>query len=264
MMADQLESLTQIARETAEEAAALVMRAYRTEFASSEKARADLVTEFDIQSERLIRRRLAERSPGLPIVGEEEGGRPDGPTWYCDPIDGTTNFVHGHPFFCVSIGLLERGAPLCGAVVAPALGVCWHGFVGGPVKRNDQPCRVSDTMMLSEALIATGFHPMSAQTQPGDNVDSFRRVLPHVRGVRRCGAAALDLCMVADGTYEAYWERRLNAWDVAAGAAIVLAAGGRLTDLHGGDVDLNAGHILATNGHVHEAVLALLPEAEEP
>lgn len=263
MAPDQLEQLTQIALETAEEAAELVMRAYRTEFSSSEKGRADLVTEYDIQSERLIRRRLAERSPGLPIVGEEEGGSPDGPTWYCDPIDGTTNFVHGHPFFCVSIGLLERGAPRCGAVVAPALGLRWYGTVGGSAQRNGEPCRVSETLVLSEALIATGFHPMSAQTQPGDNVDSFRRVLPHVRGIRRCGAAALDLCMVADGTYEAYWERKLNAWDTAAGAAIVLAAGGRLTDLRGADADLSAGHILASNGHVHEAVLALLPEAEE-
>jgi myo-inositol-1(or 4)-monophosphatase len=140
MTPDRLQQLTRIALETAEEAAKFVMRAYRTEMSPSEKGRADLVTEFDVQSERLIRRRLGERTPDLPIVGEEEGGRAEGPTWYCDPIDGTTNFVHGHPFFCVSIGLLERGVPLCGAVVAPALGLRWHAWVGGRALRNDAPC----------------------------------------------------------------------------------------------------------------------------
>jgi len=262
MTPDRLEQLTTIALEVAEEAAALVMNAYRTEFAPSEKGRADLVTEYDVQSERLIRRRLKERTPDLIVVGEEEGGRAEGPTWFCDPIDGTTNFVHGHPFFCVSIGLMKDGVPLAGAVVAPALHLRWHGYRGGPVLRNGQACHVSDTLVLSEALLATGFHPMSAQSQPGDNVDSFRRVLPHVRGIRRCGAAALDLCMTADGTYDGYWERKLNAWDSAAGAAMVLAAGGRITSLQGDPPDLSVGHFLASNGHVHEALLALLPEAE--
>jgi myo-inositol-1(or 4)-monophosphatase len=263
MTPERLQQLTRIALETAEEAATWVLSAHRTKVSTSEKGRADLVTEFDVQSERLIRRRLRERTPELAVVGEEEGGRPEGPTWYCDPIDGTTNFVHGHPFFCVSIGLMEDGVPLAGAVVAPALGLRWHGFEGGHAYRNGEPCGVSDTLVLSEALISTGFHPMSAQSRPGDNVDSFRRVLPHVRGIRRCGAAALDLCMVADGTYDAYWERRLNAWDTAAGAAIVLAAGGTVTNLSGAPADLSIGHVLASNGHVHEAVLALLPETEE-
>jgi myo-inositol-1(or 4)-monophosphatase len=263
MKPERLEQLTRIALEVAEEAAALVLGAYRTDFAPSEKGRADLVTEYDVSSERLIRRRLKERTPDLTVVGEEEGGAADGPTWFCDPIDGTTNFVHGHPFFCVSIGLMKDGVPLAGAVVAPALDLRWYGFGGGPVLRNGRPCRVSDTLVLSEALLATGFHPMSAQSQPGDNVDSFRRVLPHVRGIRRCGAAALDLCMTADGTYDAYWDRKLNAWDCAAGAALVLAAGGRITDLQGGAADLSIGHVLASNGHVHEALLALLPEAEQ-
>jgi myo-inositol-1(or 4)-monophosphatase len=259
---DELAKLTRIALEVAEEAAALVMQAYRSDISPSEKGRADLVTEYDVQSERLIRRRLGERTPGLPIVGEEEGGQPEGPTWYCDPIDGTTNFVHGHPFFCVSIGLIERDRPLAGAVVAPALNTRWHAFVGGGAFRNGKPCRVSDTLLVSEALIGTGFHPQSSLSHPHDNVEAFRRVLPHARGIRRCGAAALDLCMVADGTYDAYWERKLNAWDVAGGAALVLAAGGRITDLAGEPPNLAIGHILASNGHVHEALLALMLEAE--
>ena len=263
MNSTQLEQLTLVALEVAEQAAAFVLTAHRTRIPSTEKARADLVTAYDVKSEQLIRRMLKERTPELPVVGEEQGGEPDGPTWYCDPIDGTTNFVHGHPFFCVSIGLMSRGVPLAGAVAAPALGLSWHGFQGGGAFRNGQLCHVSETLLLSEALIGTGFHPMSANSHPGDNVDSFRRVLPHVRGIRRCGSAALDLCMVADGTYEAYWERSLNAWDSAAGAAIVLAAGGKITNLRGGPPELGIGHFLASNGHVHEAILALLPEAEE-
>jgi myo-inositol-1(or 4)-monophosphatase len=258
-----LEQLTGFALEVADAAAAFVLRAHRTEVPSTEKGRADLVTEYDVKSEQLIRRMLQERTPELAVVGEEQGGVADGPTWYCDPIDGTTNFVHGHPFFCVSVGLCERGAALAGAVVAPALQLRWHGYQGGGAFRNGEPCRVSDTLLLSEALIATGFHPMSANSHPGDNVDSFRRVLPHVRGIRRCGSAALDLCMTADGTYDAYWERSLNAWDTAGGAAIVLAAGGKITNLRGGAPDLAIGHILASNDHIHEAILALLPEAEE-
>jgi myo-inositol-1(or 4)-monophosphatase len=258
MTPEQLEPLTRIALEVAEEAAALVLRAYRTEFQPSEKARADLVTEYDLQSERLIRRRLQERTPALPVVGEEEGGLPQGPTWYCDPIDGTTNFVHGHPFFCVSIGLMDGAQPLAGAVVAPALDLRWHGFAGGRVLRNGGPCRVSDTALLSEALVATGFHPTTAHA--GDNVESFSRVLPHVRGIRRCGAAAIDLCMVADGTYDAFWERKLSAWDCAAGAALVLAGGGRTSNLRGGPAELSIGHVLASNGLLHDAILTLLAE----
>jgi myo-inositol-1(or 4)-monophosphatase len=228
----------------------------------SEKGRADLVTEHDRRSEHLIRARLGQRAPGVRVVGEEHGGEASGPTFYCDPIDGTTNFVHGHPFFCVSIGLMERGRALAGAVVAPALGIAFHGFEGGGCFRNGAPCRVSQTRALADALLATGFHPQAlAQGAPHDNLASFARVLPQVRGVRRCGSAALDLCMVADGTYDAYWERALSAWDTAAGAAIVLAAGGRITDLRGGPVDLSRGHLIASNGHVHDELVALLGQA---
>jgi myo-inositol-1(or 4)-monophosphatase len=262
MNPERLEQLTRIALAVAEEAAVLVMRGYRTAITPTEKARADLVTHYDVQSERLIRQRLAERTPELAVVGEEEGGEADGPTWFADPIDGTTNFVHGHPFFCVSLGLMERGVPLLGAVVAPALHTSWHGWVGGGAFRNEQPCRVSATRTLAEALLGTGFHPKSQRQAPHDNLGSFARIVPEARGIRRCGSAALDLCLVADGTYDAYWERALNAWDTAAGAALVLAAGGRITDLRGGPPELSIGHIVASNGHVHGALLGLLPEAE--
>jgi myo-inositol-1(or 4)-monophosphatase len=261
MTPEQLSSLAGIALEVATEAAALVLRGYRTGVVSREKARADLVTEYDVQSERLVRKRLAEHTPEIAVVGEEEGGQSKGPTWYCDPIDGTTNFVHGHPFFCVSIGLMDGDEPLLGAVVAPALGTRWHGWLGGGAFRDGRPCRVSETRNLSDALLATGFHPKARRQPPHDNLGTFARIMPEVRGIRRCGSAALDLCMVADGTYDAYWERALNVWDTAAAAAITLAAGGRITDLGGQRPNLSIGHILASNRHVHDALLGLLAQA---
>ncbi len=254
------EELAQIAFEVATEAAELLHAGFRRHPAVREKGHADLVTEYDLASERLIRARLAERTPDIAIVGEEQGGSPaseGGLTWYCDPLDGTTNFVHGHFFYCVSIGIAEAGQPLAGAVVAPELATHWQGYRGGPALRNGVPCRVSDTAELTHALIATGF-PADRSQAPGNNFDAFVSVKKQVRGIRRCGSAAIDLCLVADGTYDAYWERRLNAWDVMAGSALVLAAGGTLTALDGTPPDLSVGHVLASNGLVHQHLLNLV------
>jgi myo-inositol-1(or 4)-monophosphatase len=261
-MADlDLASLTQIALDVARTAGQLVMGGWRSQPAVQRKlSYADLVTRFDLESEVCIRQLLAERTPSIPIVAEEQGGTADErPTWFCDPIDGTVNFAHGHAFFAVSIGLMERGQPLLGAVVAPALQTEWHGYVGGPALRNASPCHVSRNDSLPDALVGTGFSPiMRLHGHPEDNVAASCRVMPQVRDIRRCGSAALDLCMVADGTYDAYWERRLAPWDIAAGAALVLAAGGRLTSLVGGPYDLMRGYLLASNAHVHDALLPLL------
>jgi len=254
------EELAQIAFEIASEAAQVLYAGFRKHPTVREKGRADLVTEYDLASERLIRTRLAERTPGLAIVGEEQGGAPalgDDLTWYCDPLDGTTNFVHGHFFFCVSLGVAEAGVPIAGAVVAPALATHWRGFRGGPALRNGEPCQVSETTELDRALVATGF-PSDRSRSPDNNFSAFTNVKPRVRGVRRCGSAAIDLCLVADGTYDAYWERRLNAWDVMAGSALVLAAGGMLSALDGTPPDLSVGHILASNGRIHRDLSNLI------
>lgn len=257
-----------LALEVASEAGALLLAGYRSRPTPTEKARRDLVTEFDLQSEALIVERLSAATPTLGIVAEERGGEAKALSWYCDPLDGTTNFVHGHPFWAVSIGLLAQGQPLAGAVVAPALGLTWVGYRGGPAKRSEiargranETCRVSETSELEQALVATGFPP-DRQTAPQNNLDAFARVKKVVRGVRRCGSAAIDLCLVADGTYDAYWERRLNAWDLAAGAALVLSAGGTLTSLDGGNVNLAIGHLIASNGRVHGALQQLLLDSD--
>ncbi|MCC6898569.1 MAG: inositol monophosphatase [Polyangiaceae bacterium] len=255
------EVLAEIALSVARDAGALALSGFRRKMAVSEKGTHDLVTEFDLASERLIRSRLAALTPDVAVVGEEEGGAHDAErVWYCDPIDGTTNYAHGHPVWCVSLGVTAAGEPLAGAVVAPALGLEWSGFVGGQALRNAAPCHVSRTASLEQSLLATGF-PREREREPDNNFAAFLGVKKRCQAVRRCGAAAIDLCFVADGTYDGYWERRLNPWDLAAGAAIVLAAGGQLSHLDGSPLRLAEGHVIATNGAIHPALVELLAQA---
>ncbi len=273
----ELEELSRVAAEVAREAAALVLTGWRSRPDVRLKHPKDLVTEWDLRSEALIVERLRARAP-FPVLGEEGGlmgsvadeaaggpaSQPEdsladyaGPTWVCDPIDGTTNFAHGHPIWCVSIGLMQGGAPLAGAVAAPTLSADWRGYLGGPALRSGEPARVSRTQELGQALIATGFPP-DRERAPDNNFESFERVKRRARAVRRCGSAALDLCFVADGTYDGYWERRVCVWDLAAAAAVHRAAGGELTALSGGPVKLEQGHVLATNGRIHAELLSVL------
>lgn len=254
------EELLQIALEAARDAAHLVYAGWRRHPVAEHKGAIDLVTSYDRESEHFLRERLSARTP-FPIVGEEAGGQrakgESAPTWYVDPIDGTTNFVHGHPFFCVSVGLLIGTRPLLGAVVAPALATEWVGALGLGAKRAGQACAVSHVASFTDALLATGF-PYDRVTSDDNNFDAFVAIKKRVQAVRRCGSAALDLCLVADGTYDGYWERKLKSWDLAAGAAIVRAAGGRVSEFDGKEDDLTSGHVVATNGEIHEALLAEL------
>jgi len=251
-------ALAGVALSIAEEAALLVMGGYRSHPETRTKGHAaDLVTEFDEAAERLVRKRLNDHGD-LPILGEEGGGElTDAPTWVIDPIDGTTNFAHGHPFFAVSIGLMVNRIPVLGAVVAPALQTRWHGTPGGAF-RNGEPIRVSGQTDLRRALVATGFAPNQAQEEAAQNLRSFERLLPVARGIRRDGAASLDICLTADGTFDAYWEHALHAWDIAGGAAIALGAGATITDLAGGPPNYEAGYLAVSNGHIHAALLGYL------
>lgn len=251
-----VEQLTELLLLVAREAGHVAAAGFRQRPEAAEKRKNDLVTEFDVATERWVRRRLGELTPDLPVFAEEEGGSRQGTRiCYVDPIDGTTNFVHGHPFWAVSIGVLEDDEPLAGAVVAPSLGLEWSGYRGGPALRNGEVCRVSPTPKLGDSLVATGF-PQDRSREPDNNFDSYLRVKRAVRGVRRCGSASIDMCLVADGTYDGYWERRLNTWDLAAGAAIVRAAGGHITALDGGAPVLHVGHIVASNGLIHDELVA--------
>ncbi len=243
----------------------LVMAGYRRGASVMKKGEIDLVTEYDLAAEAYITRELARSFPEIPVIGEESHGKgavkraPQALRFFVDPIDGTTNFAHGHPFFCVSLGLCRGSAPLLGAVFAPALGVCWTGQVGGQAQRNGELCQVSRRGALRDALCATGFG-YDVAGSGDDNVDEFRRMQARSRGVRRCGAAALDLALVADGTYDAYWEFLLQPWDMAAGVALVQAAGGRASDFTGAAPNVERGAVVASNGLLHDEVVALVRE----
>ncbi len=253
------EALLAVALEAARDAAAIVKAGWRKHPSVRHKGAIDLVTSYDLDSERSLKAALMARTP-FAFVGEEGGGQRamgDRPTWYVDPLDGTTNFVHGHPFFCVSVGLAIGVRPLLGAIVAPALGVEWTGGEGLGAHRNGEPCAVSEVGSFTDALLATGF-PYDRRTSADNNLDAFVAIKRKVQAVRRCGSAALDLCLVADGTYDGYWERKLKVWDLAAGAAVVLAAGGRLSSCDGAEADITSGQLVATNGRIHDDLIRAL------
>jgi myo-inositol-1(or 4)-monophosphatase len=271
---DELEHILGVARSAAAEAARVAYRGYRKHPVIERKGAVDLVTRFDRDSEACIRERLgAAFGTAIDLVGEEAGGswNRDRPTFFIDPIDGTTNFVHGHPCWCVSIGLVVDRQPTLGVIVAPALGVEWFGYVAedgaqkamrrsrgyGEDGDAEAPCVPSGVTRFADALLATGF-PYDRTTSSDNNFDAFVSIKKRCQAVRRCGSAALDLCLVADGTYDGYWERKLHPWDIAGGIALVRGAGGKVTETDGGSACLESGHVIATNGHIHDALAAEL------
>jgi myo-inositol-1(or 4)-monophosphatase len=190
----------------------------------------------------------------------EEGRGTDTPgaklRWVIDPLDGTTNFAHGYPRFAVSIGVEHEGEPAVGVVYDPLLDECYHAVAGGGAFRNGKPIRVSRETAFDRALLATGF--AYDKRENDDNLVEFRAVLKTARELRRDGSAALDLCYVACGRLEGYWEHKLKPWDVAAGGLIVCEAGGRVSDRDGGPAWRSGAEIVATNGALHDALLAVL------
>lgn len=243
----------------AHEAGVLLLEGWRQRPATQQKRTAsDLVTEFDLRCEDLLRDRLGKAFPDHRVVGEEQGGeRGDEPTWYVDPIDGTTNFAHGHPFFCVSLGLWRGETPIAGVVHAPAMGLTYAAARGLGVARGGAPCRVSSTGALERSLLATGFPP---QRSDGD-YRQFARLDAATHGVRRCAAAALELSLVADGAYDGFWDAGLAPWDLAAGVLFVLEAGGRVSDATGGPLSLSSRTVVASNGAIHSALINALAHA---
>jgi len=270
-MTDPLAKRRELAVSIAVEAAALLMRFRGRLTDVAWKGAHDLVTEADRASEAFILDALSSAFPDDRIIGEEGGGA--GPelapyVWFVDPLDGTTNFVHGLPHFSVSLGLTARTdslTPVAGAIVAPALlapaadrpGITWDAASGQGAKKNGAPIAVSHHRTLDRALVATGFPYDHATTAPS-LIRPLTKVLSRCLCIRRLGSASLDLAHVADGTFGGYWEPRLKPWDLAAGVAIVREAGGRVTDHRGTDTFLESGDILATNGHLHPLFLDLL------
>lgn len=223
------------------------------------KGEVDLLTEFDLRSEELIRRELASHFPGVSVLAEEGGGATAGAAarFIVDPLDGTTNFAHGHPVFCVCMALEVDGQLCCGVVHAPSLGWTFQARQGGGAYRNGARLSVSSCQHLDKAMLATGF-PYDRRTNEDDNTAELRAFMKRCQAIRRLGSAALDLALVAEGIYDGYWEMGLKPWDIAAGVLLVTEAGGRVTNYEGEAVVLESGQIVASCGRPHDEMLQVL------
>ncbi len=219
----------------------------------------NLVTEMDKKAEELIIDRIRRRFPHHDVLGEESGSarRKSEYRWIIDPLDGTTNFTHGLPIFCVSIGLEYRGDVILGVIYDPNLGELFTVQKGKGAYLNKRPLRVSSTTTLIESLVVTGF-PYEIRNNPDEAVRHFTNFLKEAQAVRRLGSAALDLCYVAAGRFDGYWEIALNPWDMVAGRLLVEEAGGKCTDLRGFPSTIYDKPLLASNGRIHEQMVKVL------
>jgi myo-inositol-1(or 4)-monophosphatase len=252
-------------------AAEIVLRAGEIQLAGQasgfrveKKGTIDLVTEIDVACERMCRELLAERFPDHDILAEEFGGTTGGEKqsryrWIFDPLDGTTNYAHGLPIYCASLGLEVDGRREVGAVYDPSRNELFTAERGEGAYLNGQRLQVSNASTLLDALLVTGF-PYDMHKQGADLVELFGTMLGRARAVRRLGSAALDLCYVAAGRFDAFWEQQLKPWDVAAGALIVEEAGGHVTGMDGSPFDAAAAHLIASNGAVHDQLLTVIRE----
>ena len=231
-------------------------------FAVRKKGVIDLVTEIDLEIERMCRALVAERYPDHDVLGEEFGapdaGRPPARhCWIIDPIDGTTNFAHGMPIFCASVALEIDGRVDVAAVYDPTRDELFTAERGRGAWLNGRHLAVSANDRLVDALLVTGF-PYSVRDEGEGMLGLFGAFIRKARAVRRLGSAALDVCYIAAGRMDGFWERGLGPWDIAAAALIVEEAGGRVSDLDGGPFVLRTGRLLASNGRVHDEMIATI------
>jgi myo-inositol-1(or 4)-monophosphatase len=229
------------------------------------KGTIDLVTEVDMEVERMFRALVAERFPDHDVLAEEMGQMRSGARhrWVFDPLDGTTNYAHGLPIFCSTLALEIDGAPVVGAVFDPNRRELFTAERGVGAWLNGDPLRVSDARTLIDAVLVTGF-PYDVRDRIDDLLALFGGFLKQARAVRRLGSAAIDLCWVAAGRMDGFWEMSLKAWDTMAGGLIVQEAGGRVSALDGGPWTAASGNIVASNGHIHEEMLAIIRASAVP
>jgi myo-inositol-1(or 4)-monophosphatase len=239
----------------AREAGALLMDFFHQRVKIEYKGDADLVTVADRKSEALILERIREQFPTHDVMGEEGARIESGSDykWYVDPLDGTTNFAHGFPVFCVSLAVQYRGVGVAGVIYDPTRDEMFAAEHGAGALLNGQPIHVSATSRLAECLVGTGFPSHKRHKSP--NIYFYHQITLRTHGVRRAGSAALDLCNVACGRFDGFWEFNLNPWDTAAGVLIVEEAGGRVTNFSGGPFQLDSRETLASNGLVHDALV---------
>jgi myo-inositol-1(or 4)-monophosphatase len=259
------DSILQTALSIAHEAGRIVREGFpRTALTHvSFKGAVNPVTETDVAAEELIVARLRAAFPGHRILAEEGGGddwrAPGPPVWLIDPLDGTNNFSHGFPHVAISLGLLAEGQVVVGVAYDPLREETFAATAGGGATLNGQPIHVSGARRLADAFLATGF-PYDRRTAPDNNVERLDHFLRRSQGVRRAGAAVLDLAYVACGRLDGFWEMRLKPWDVAASALLVREAGGRVTDAGGGTDYLSGEFVVASNGYIHDQMLRVIRE----
>jgi myo-inositol-1(or 4)-monophosphatase len=255
-LTSELEAALSAARRAGE-----VLRAgFGTEYAITYKGEVDLVTEIDEEAEQVIRKELLGTFPSYGMLAEEGGelaGEVDA-RWIVDPLDGTINYAHGLPIFCVSVALERAGEMVLGVVHDPIREETFVAERGRGATLNGEPINVSNTDELIRALIATGF-PYDRAEMP-EALEHFGRFAATTQGIRRLGSAALDLCYVASGRIDGYYERGIWTWDLAAGSVILEEAGGKLTDYRGGVLDLEGREIVASNGRLHRSIVRLMED----
>jgi myo-inositol-1(or 4)-monophosphatase len=244
----------------AREAGATLMQYFHQGIKIEYKGDADLVTAADRASEKLIRERIATQFPSHDVLGEEQGLNDQGSDyrWYVDPLDGTTNFAHGYPVFCVSMALEHRpkgsaGKLIAGVVYDPTRNELFTAEHGKGAQLNGAPIQVSKAAQLKECLLATGFPSHKRHKNP--NIHFYHQITLRTHGVRRAGSAALDLCNVASGRFDGFWEFNLNPWDTAAGVLIVEEAGGKASRFDGSAFLLDSRETLVSNGLIHDALV---------
>jgi myo-inositol-1(or 4)-monophosphatase len=223
------------------------------------KGSINIVTDVDLASEKLIREAISTYYPRHEILAEESGLSESGSEyrWIVDPLDGTTNYAHGYPFFCVSIALECNGEVVLGVVYDPMHDELFSAERGGGAALNNRPIHVSKTADLMQGLLSTGF-PYDIKTSKLTNLDHWANFAMNAQALRRDGAAALDLCYVASGRFDGFWELRLSPWDTAAGALIVTEAGGRVTNFTGATFSNYKPEVVASNGLIHDRMLEVL------
>lgn len=254
-----MESFEQAAILAAKKAGLLLKRRLGWKRQVKYKGVVNLVTEMDLLAEKVIVSEIRKRYPDHSLLAEEKTDlRGDSPyRWVIDPLDGTTNYAHGYPVFSVSIALEKAGEVILGVVYDPTRDELFVGKKGKGARLNGRKIHVSSTPKLSECLLATGF-PYDIRETAADNFDHFRNFALRVHAVRRAGSAALDLCYVAAGRFDGFWEMKLGPWDLAAGSLMVREAGGEVTDFLGTPLVLDGKYVLASNEKIHREMMKVL------
>lgn len=248
----------------ARRAGAMQLERFRSGVEVAHKGAIDLVTEVDVAVERMFRQAIAEQFPDHLVLAEELGGPPAetaAPVWIFDPIDGTTNYAHGLPFFCVSIALEVAGRLEVGVVYDPTRDELFTAERGAGAYLNGEPIHVARADRLLDAVLCTGF-PYDVHDTLDEIIEMFAAFVGRARGVRRFGSAALDLCYVASGRLDGFWEQRLNPWDIAAGALLVQEAGGAVTDWQAGPFRARHHQVVAANPILHRQMLDVIADVE--